>query len=261
MKLESVLRTMIKLAAVALTAPATWAVAGQLYTAPIQRITVQIAALVLVEAALLLGWHMLDNSASATPGQRGLYATLTVTAYFVLWAVAIRHGEGLAGIGFRATLGVLIGYSVMESGLLAGVKLRQAADRDITRHWKVKTYRRKLAIGTARLAADAESDITRRVIELDKTEWLDNLSAERANQFDPVHILDVQKSRVSRQRTAKQAKMGAALDVLRDNPTASVREIAEQIGRSHSTVSVYLRELETSGQIARNGHGVKVLTN
>ena len=149
MNLEKLLRSAIKIAAVALTAPATWAVAGNLYDSPIQRVIVQLAALVLVEAALLLGWHMLDNSSSATSAQRMLYAVLTVTAYGVLWTVAIAHGEGLAGIGFRATLGVLIGYSVIESGLLAGVKLRQQADRDITRHRAVKRHRRKLAIDDA----------------------------------------------------------------------------------------------------------------
>jgi len=74
-------------------------------------------------------------------------------------------------------------------------------------------------------------------------------------------MLDVQKSRVDRQRAAKRAKMGEALDVLRADPNASVREIADTIGRSHSTVSNYLRELETSGQISRNGHGVEVLSD
>lgn len=259
--MERTIRTLIKIAAVVLTAPATLAVAGQLYTAPVERIAIQAAALVLVEGALLLGWHMLDNSARATPGQRGLYAVLTVTAYFVLWAVAIRHGEGLAGIGFRATLGVLIGYSVIESGLLAGVKLRRAADRDINAHWRVKRYRRKLAIQTAKTAADAEFEVSNHVITLDKDRQLAELSAERAIQSNPVQIMQVQKARVSRQKAAKRAKMGEALDILRQEPTASVREIADTIGRSRTTVSNYLRELETSGHISRNGHGVQVLSD
>jgi hypothetical protein len=261
MKLEKLLRGAIKIAAVALTSPATWAVAGNLYTSPIQRVIVQLAALVLVEAALLLGWHMLDHSSRATSAQRMLYAVLTVTAYSVLWAVAIAHGEGLAGIGFRATLGVLIGYSVIESGLLAGIKLRQQADRDISRHWKVKRYRRKLAIKTEKTAANAEFEISDKEIELDKQRQLAALAVERPFQSKSVHIEDVQKSRVHRQRSSKQAAVDKTLDMLRDDPNASIRTLAQAVDRSRSTVSNYLRELERSGQISRNGTGVKVLTD
>jgi predicted transcriptional regulator len=273
MKLETTLRAMIKIAAVLLTAPATWAVAGNLYTSPIQRVIVQVAALVLVEAALLLGWHMLDNSARATSAQRGLYAVLTVTAYGVLWAVAIAHGEGLAGLGFRATLGVLIGYSVIESGLLAGVKLRQQADRDITRHRAVKRHRRKLAIDDAKAADVAHFDIERaqremettiahRVIELDKQRRLADLTSESSNQYRPVRIEDAQKARMTRQRSSKQDAKDKTLDILRDDPHASIRTIANAVNRAPSTVSNYLRELERADRIERqNGTGVKVLTD
>jgi predicted Rossmann fold nucleotide-binding protein DprA/Smf involved in DNA uptake len=232
---------------------------------------VQLAALVLVEGALLLGWYMLDNSTRATALQRSLYATLTVTAYGVLWAVAIAHGEGLAGIGFRATLGVLIAYSVIESGLLAGIKLRQQADRDITRHRAVKRHRRKLAIDDAKAAdvvhfdiksahRDMETAIARRVIELDKQRQLADLTAERANQYKPVRIEDAQKSRTMRQRSSKQAAVDKTLDILKDDPHASIRTIANAIDRAPSTVSNYLRELEQADRIARrNGTSVKVL--
>jgi hypothetical protein len=83
-RLEKLLRLLIKGAAVALTAPATWAVAGRLYTGWFQSLIVQVAALVLVEGALLLGWHLLDADAGETTLQRGVYAGITLIAYGVL---------------------------------------------------------------------------------------------------------------------------------------------------------------------------------
>ena len=73
-KFDSVrtLKTLIKLAAVALTSPATVSVAGSLYPDnPIVRTIVSIAALILVEGCLLLGWEMLDQQGkNATIVQR-----------------------------------------------------------------------------------------------------------------------------------------------------------------------------------------------
>jgi hypothetical protein len=144
-KFESIkaLKTLIKLSAVALTSPATVAIASSLYAdTGIFRWVVAGAALVLVEGALLLGWQLLDSQGkTATTGQRGLYAALVVVAYVVLWAIALAHGEGLAGIAFRATLGVLIAYSLAEAGILAGLRQDRAVLQDATRDRKVRRHR------------------------------------------------------------------------------------------------------------------------
>jgi hypothetical protein len=153
--LERILRYGIKIAAVMLTAPATIEVAGSLYPDVIwQRVIVQIAGLVLVEGALLLGWHMLDTESKATTGQRALYAVLAGVAYAVLWVIALAHGEGAVGVAFRLTLGVLLGYSVFESGLLANISFTRAVDRDITKHWRVKRHRQKAEVKIAKLQVD-----------------------------------------------------------------------------------------------------------
>jgi hypothetical protein len=159
MNTEKLLKNSIKIAAVALTSPATWTVAGGLYENAFQRILVQLAALVLVEGALMLGWWQLDNDRKAEMPQRVLYATLALVSYIALWSIAIAHGEGAAGITFRLTLGVLLGYSVFESGILANIKLRRSADRNIESHYTVKRYRRKRAITHARKEIDAEFKI------------------------------------------------------------------------------------------------------
>jgi hypothetical protein len=153
--LEKILRYGIKIAAVMLTAPATIEVAGSLYPdALVYRLIVQCAGLVLVEGALLLGWHMLDTESKATTGQRTLYASLAGVAYFVLWVIAWFHGEGIVGVAFRLTLGVLLAYSVSESGLMANISFKRQVDRDITKHWKVKRHRQAAEVKIAKLEVD-----------------------------------------------------------------------------------------------------------
>jgi hypothetical protein len=148
-KLNSVkaLKTLIKLAAVALTSPATVAVASSLYPDSVfTRVIVSVAALVLVEGCLLLGWEMLDTEGkNATVVQRWLYAGLAWVAYFSLFAIALNHREGIAGLSFRLTLGVMLLYASAEAGLLASIKSQDQADRDVLKDWRVKQYARKMA--------------------------------------------------------------------------------------------------------------------
>lgn len=58
---------------------------------------------------------------------------------------------------------------------------------------------------------------------------------------------------------SKEAAMAALLAFYRQNPGASYSQAGEQIGRSKSTVSNYLDELERSGAVHRNGNGVEIL--
>src|SRR5689334_13944151 len=111
------LKTLIKLSAVALTSPATISVASGLYPDDlITRVVVSVAALILVEGCLLLGWEMLDQQGrNATMIQRWLYAGLAWVAYFSLFAVALSHHEGIAGLTFRLTLGVMLIYASVEA--------------------------------------------------------------------------------------------------------------------------------------------------
>ena len=169
--LEKILRYGIKIAAVMLTAPATIEVAGSLYPDQlVWRLMVQAGGLVLVEGALLLGWHMLDTETKATSGQRGLYAVLAGVAYFVLWVIAWFHGEGVVGIAFRATLGVLLGYSVFESGLLANISFKRQVERDITKHWRVKGHRQKAEVKIAKLEVNnwEALEVKRLTLELER---------------------------------------------------------------------------------------------
>lgn len=183
-KFESVkpLKLLIKMSAVALTSPATVSVASSLYPDSLfLRIVVSIAALVLVEDCLLLGWEMLDQQGKeATLTQRWLYAGLMWIAYLSLFGTALFHNEGLAGLMFRLTLGVVLIYASAEAGLLATLKTESQADRDIFKDWHVKRYARKLA----RQSAMADLDLTFAMRKLDRQpqEKVYTLHRERETQ-------------------------------------------------------------------------------
>jgi len=257
-KFDSVktLKTLIKLAAVAITSPATVSVAGSLYpTDPILRVVVSIAALILVEGCLLLGWEMLDQQGkNATATQRWLYAALAWVAYFSLFVIALNHNEGTAGLTFRLTLGVMLVYASVEAGLLAGVKREGQTDRDIFADWQVKRYARKLA----RKSAMADLDSTSRMREIDReaVEKLYNLQKVReteqrardiqsGNSLDSPNVVEKAKSTQSgsfldkatqSRKLSKQHALDKTLQILSDNPKTNPSEIADQIGKSRQTV-------------------------
>ncbi len=274
-KFDSVktLKTLIKLAAVALTSPATVSVASGLYpTDPILRTVVSIAALILVEGCLLLGWEMLDQQGkNATMTQRWLYAGLAWVAYFSLFVIALNHNEGFAGLTFRLTLGVVLLYTSVEAGLLASIKREGRADRDIFADWQVKRYARKLSRKSA--MADLESTFRMRQIDREVGEKLYSLQKARetdervrdiqsGSSFDTVNVVGKAKSTnfgtlldkaTQSRKLSKRHALGRTLQILSDNPTASPLEIASQIGRSRQTVYDYFDELEAAGKLHRNG--------
>lgn len=159
--MEKILKALIKIAAVALTIPATLQMSGSLYPHdPALRLMVQAAGVVLIEGAMLLGWHGLDASdGKARPAQLWLYAALVAVAYLGLNGIAILHGEGLTGLIFRATLGVLIVYSIVDSGILTSVRLTQAADRSIRSTARVRRHARACAQAVAIAEQDLERDL------------------------------------------------------------------------------------------------------
>ncbi len=276
-KLDSVkaLKTLIKLAAVALTSPATVAVASSLYPGPrITQVVVSVAALVLVEGCLLLGWEMLDSQGkNATMAQRWLYAGLTWVAYFSLFGIALYHNEGLAGLAFRLTLGVMLLYASAEAGLLASVKLQQQAERDILKDWPVKRYARRLARQSAKADLDLDSrmrqldrEMREKVYTLQKEQESRRLVESVKSGCDPNgrKAVEMAKSDTSldtandKRRLTKQQALDKTLQILTEKPDASPTEIAAEIGRSRQTVYDYLNELESAEKISRNGTGLRL---
>lgn len=81
-------------------------------------------------------------------------------------------------------------------------------------------------------------------------------SLQKAEQtYDTVSI---ERARAARD-SAKQEAIETLLAFLAEHPNATLTEIAEVIKRSKSTVSGYVNELQTNGQLHKNGHGWEVL--
>src|SRR5258705_9505217 len=257
------LKTLIKLAAVALTSQATVSVASSLYpTDPVLRVVVSVAALILVEGCLLLGWEMLDQQGkNATIIQRWLYAGLAWVAYFSLFVIALNHNEGVSGLTFRLTLGVMLVYASIEAGLLASIKREGQADRDIFTDWQVKRYSRKLARKSA--MADLESTARMRQIDRESIEKVYVLQKSRQTEEHVQNIeardslcgqdgVEKVKSTVSnspldkanrKRHRSKQRALDKMLEILSANPAMSPPEIAMKIGKSRQTVYDYFDEL------------------
>ena len=244
------IRYLIKGAAVVFTAPATIIVASGLYSDPILKILAAAAGLVLVEGVLLLGWQQLDSNKQATEAQRALSASLAIVAYFVLWAVAIAHGEGILGIAFRATLGVALAASIAESGILANVSLRRKVERDISQDRKVRKYRHVAEVHIAKKRIDVWKSNAENA--LNQPTVIDTpVKMERAILTSPV-----QPKRKSRGKLDGLDKK--LLKYYADDPMLSTRKAAELAGTTHTTVNNRLVKLETAGVIHRNGHGVEI---
>lgn len=242
MNVEKLLKNSIKIAAVALTSPATWVVAGRLYDNPFQRILVQLAALILVEGALMLGWWQLDNDRKAEMPQRVLYATLAGVAYIALWSIALAHGEGAAGITFRLTLGVLLGYSVFESGILANIKLRKAKERNPYKYRKVRRTLRQseIRIAEKQIAINEQATIKIMTAEpsaTDRKESPRKVSAKSSRTIKRRH------SRINADTLPERIA-----EKMAEYPNAPNKEIAKRLKISESTLYKYMPE---------NGNGRK----
>lgn len=150
MRIYNLTKHMVRIAAVVFTAPASLVVSASLYPGQgaLVRWAIQISALVLVEGALVAGWYGLDNR-RATSAERVLYSALAGAAYVTLWVIALQHGEGVVGLFYRATLGVLLLHAAAEAGVLASVRRERAADRSITSTRRVKRAARRAASETA----------------------------------------------------------------------------------------------------------------
>ncbi len=265
------LKTIIKLAAVALTSPATISVASGLYpNDPIVRTVVSIAALILVEGCLLLGWQMLDQQGKqATVTQRWLYAGLMWIAYLSLFGIALYHNGGLAGLMFRLTLSVVLVYTSVEAGLLASIRTEDQADRDIFKDWHVKRYARKLA----RQSTMADLDLTFAMRQLDRQAQEKVYSLQKARETQQ-QIQDVKSARVSggadtvekakfdsatldqantKRKLSKVDAMNRTLQILTDDPMISLTDVARKIGRSRQTVYDYLMSLKRPGNCTGMG--------
>lgn len=93
-----------------------------------------------------------------------------------------------------------------------------------------------------------------------------DLDTDQTQTGQPAHVLTGQPATLAQLDRANQARRatraqatGQLLQFFDQNPTASHRQAAQQIGRSKSWVTATLADLESANQIRRNGHGIEVL--
>jgi len=286
---DQTVRKAIKIAAVVFTSPATVEVAGGLYPAwPwYARLPIQMAGLVLIEGALLLGWHQLDNNDRAEPEERWLYTAITALAYAALLYISVLH-EGWQGWVFRLTLAAVIGYSVVESGIVASIADKRRADRNADSSRQVKRERRKLERETRKLELQSEHKLLRLEVQLRERARADELQKEyeryskklQKEHRQQLQVLEAGESSQSRQgtllrgnprypverlnsekRLTREQRLEQLLEYANSNPELPPSEIVEwargQFGVAESTAWSYWSELksELAPALHSNGNG------
>jgi hypothetical protein len=266
----------VKLASLAVTAPATWIVATQLFNdiqSPLLLFVMRFSAVFLIEGVMLSNWLLLEFDRSATPEIKARYGLTALAMYIALLVIGWKH-EGPTGLVFRlALLAALLG-SGWDTYVYTWQKATAKADKDISATRAVRHYRRKLAIADAKEALTVGFDLLREqrvvdkavqleVIKSDKQERLTLLSKHHEFKLSELEetFVNADKNRGKKVLPAPLTRSQAVdkmLDIYRTDPSASLREVGDKIGRSHQTVSDYLDELVIEGKVCRNGNGVQV---
>lgn len=152
----------IKIASLAVTAPATWIVATELFN-DVQNTTLlfamRFAAVFLIEGVLLSNWMLLEFDTRATPEIKARYGLTALAMYVALLVIAWRH-EGPTGLVFRvALLAALIG-SGWDTYVLTWQRATAKVDRSAEASAKVRRHARRLSIKEAILQRETDHAAT-----------------------------------------------------------------------------------------------------
>lgn len=262
----------VKLASLAVTGPATWVVANNLFSDihnPIMLFLMQAAAVFLIEGVMLSNWLLLEYDKRATSEIKARYGLTALAMYIALLVIAWEH-EGPTGLVFRIALLAALMGSGWDTYVYTWSKAMVKADKDISSAPAVKRHQRKLSILDARETLTVAYELSQTQRQVDKQVQLAAINSdkvERLAQLDQDHkqALSTMKNIASKpdkspdkkprsKNGGRQRALDKMLDIYRENPGASLREVAAKIGRSHQTVSDYLDMLENDGKVHRNGN-------
>lgn len=266
----------IKLASLAVTGPATWIVAGELFrdvTIPAVLYTMQFCAVFLVEGVLLSNWLLLEYDKAAAPELKARYGLTALAMYAAMLIVAWRH-EGPVGLIFRgALLAALLG-SGWDTYVHTWQVASARADRSIERTGKVRRHARKLAARQEIARLDSEH-----VVAVTRIDHAQQVALADASRQVAGQLAAIQAQPATPRRTVQlDSGDGVAPDnpparvvnldplsikllgLYRDNPALSLTTAGRQAGVSRQTVSNRLGKMEAAGVVHRNGV-VKVLVD
>ncbi len=157
---NKVLNWGIKIASLAVTGPATWIVASDLFDDihdPTMLFCMRASAVFLVEGVMLSNWLLLEFDKKATPGIKARYGLTALAMYIALLVIGWRH-EGPTGLVFRmALLAALLG-SGWDTYVYTWHKATARADRDIASTGAVRRHARRLAGQDAKQQLNFEYD-------------------------------------------------------------------------------------------------------
>lgn len=146
-KFAKVVDWIVKLATLVLAVPASWGVAGLAFAevGGWLRVVMQVAAVALLEGVLLSNWVLLDVKRSEVMAAKARYVTTVWIMYGAMLAVAVMHGEGLAGVVFRLAFGMALVGSTWDTLVATWERVSKASQAGISADFWVARHATKLA--------------------------------------------------------------------------------------------------------------------
>ena len=185
----------VKIASLAVTGPATWIVAGELFgdvTSPALLFAMRFAAVFLIEGVLLSNWLLLEFDKKADPAIKARYGLTALAIYLALLVIGWRH-EGPAGLVFRlALLAALIG-SGWDTYVYTWQRATSRVDRSAGNAAKVRRHARRLAIREAMIRREAEHANTLAMIDAERGAAIERTGRYGERMLEHVRIEDEQE--------------------------------------------------------------------
>ncbi|MBN1427460.1 MAG: hypothetical protein JXB07_03685 [Anaerolineae bacterium] len=182
----------VKVASLAITGPATWVVATQLFSDisnPILLFVMRASAVFLIEGVLLSNWLLLEFDKDATPEIKARYGITALAMYISLLVIGWRH-EGPTGLVFRlALLAALVG-SGWDTYVYTWQRATSKIDRSAENASRVKRHARKLSIKEAIFRREAEHTAQVALIEAQSMASLEQTSLYGQRMIAGVHLED-----------------------------------------------------------------------
>ncbi len=195
----------VKIASLAVTGPATWVVATDLFSdieSPELLFVMRFAAVFLIEGVLLSNWLLLEFDKNATPEIKARYGITALAMYIALLVIGYRH-EGPTGLVFRiALLAALIG-SGWDTYVYTWQKATSRVDRSAENSGRVRRHARRLAIDEAIMRRSYEHEIVKADLNEQKVALLDGVRLSGQRQImmvENIHAREQAKLLAERQR-------------------------------------------------------------
>jgi len=229
-QIQKVLDWGVKFASLAITGPATWVVATELFAdiqSPVLLFVMKFSALLLIEGVLLSNWLLLEFDRNATPEIKARYALTALAMYIALLVVGVRH-EGFTGIVFRvALLAALLG-SGWDTFVYTWQRATRGIDRSVANSRRVKAHARKLAVREAKTEREAEHAVISARVRAENEAELALIGAEH----------EVKLAKIGVERSAGLRQMELYGERLKDELVLDDREERTVLARREEKISL-----------------------